>query len=54
MKRTSHSQGWYELDRLAQQTQLKQRTSEGIRRLSHAILIILGFLSLIGIVAIFN
>jgi hypothetical protein len=54
MKRTLHSQGWHELDRLAQQTHLRKRTHAGLVRVGHGIVIILGFLSLVGIVAIFN
>jgi len=54
MKRSHHSQGWHELDRLAQQTHLESKISTGVARVGQGILIALGFLSLIGIVAFFE
>ena len=54
MRRSQHSQGWHELQQLSQQTHVQSKISVGLARVGHAILITLGFLSLIGIVAFFE
>ena len=54
MRRSLHSQGWHELDRLSQQTYVERDSAITIARVGHGILITLGFLSLIGIVALFG
>lgn len=54
MRRSPHSQGWHELNKLGQDTDVERDSAITITRVGHAILITLGFLSLIGIMAFFE
>lgn len=54
MKDHPHSQGWYELKKLSQQTHVDQNSPSGVTQFAHGMLIVFGFMSFIGIIAFFN